>query len=71
MHAGEEERELALFFGQVMLDKCAEVWVFGDNISDGMQSEIERAKEKKKKIRYFTECGVMKPKPKEVQNDNN
>lgn len=66
-----EERELALFFGQVMLDKCAEVWVFGDVISEGMKGEIERAKEKKKKIRYFTERGVMKPKPKEVCNDTN
>lgn len=49
----ETDRELALFFGIVMLDKCAEVWVFGDKISEGMKVEIERAKSKEKKIRYF------------------
>ena len=49
----EEERDLALFMGQVMLDKCAELWVFGTLMSDGMKGEIERAKAKGKKIRYF------------------
>lgn len=49
----EEERSLALFMGQVMLDKCAEIWVFGTQITEGMEGEIERAKGKKKKIRYF------------------
>ena len=55
----EEERKLALFMGQVMLDKCAEVWVFGKTISEGMSSEIERAKLKEKKIRYFTDLEAV------------
>ncbi len=50
----DEERELALFMGQVMLDKCAEVWVFGKEPSEGMKMEIERARQKNKKIRYFS-----------------
>ena len=48
-----EDRKLALFMGQVMLDKCAELWVFGTVISEGMRSEIDRAQLKEKKIRYF------------------
>ena len=49
------DEELALFMGKVMLDKCAEVWVFGDTMSEGMKGEIARAKSKKKVIRYFKE----------------
>lgn len=49
------ERELALFMGMVLLGKCAQVWVFGDVISDGMAAEIAKAKKKGKVIRYFTE----------------
>lgn len=48
-----EERQLGLFFGNVMMSKCAEVWVFGENISSGMEAEIKRAKRKNFRIRYF------------------
>ena len=47
------DEELALFMGRVMLDKCAEVWVFGETISSGMKGEIDRARSKKKVIKYF------------------
>ena len=50
-----KERALGLFFGNAILSKCAEMWVFGDVISAGMQHEINRAKRKYMKIRYFTE----------------
>lgn len=51
------ERSLGLFFGNVLLDKCIEVWVFGSRISEGMDAEIRRAKRKNYKIRYFSdEC---------------
>ena len=53
----DRDRLLALFMGQVMLDKCAQVWVFGENITEGMKGEIERARMRKKVIRYFTENG--------------
>jgi len=48
------ERSLGLFFGNVLMSKCAEVWVFGDYISFGMKAEIERARRKKYTIRYFS-----------------
>ncbi|MEE0482880.1 MAG: DUF4406 domain-containing protein [Megasphaera elsdenii] len=49
------ERELALFMDIALLSKCAELWVFGDTVSEGMQKEIGYAKRKGKRIRYFTE----------------
>ena len=48
-----KERELGLHFGNVLMSKCAELWVFGDLISNGMAAEIERAKRKNYAIRYF------------------
>lgn len=50
-----EERDIAIFMNWVLMSKCAELWVFGDIISSGMNAEIERAKRKHMKIRYFTE----------------
>jgi hypothetical protein len=49
------ERSLSLFFGKVLMSKCAEVWVFGGYFSSGMKAEIERAKRKKFTIRYFSD----------------
>lgn len=49
------ERDLGLHFGRAFLPKCAEVWVFGDRITSGMNAEIRQAKRKGKRIRYFTE----------------
>ena len=49
------ERELALFFGNALMSKCSEVWVFGDTISNGMAAEIKRARWKNYRLRYFTE----------------
>jgi hypothetical protein len=51
----EQERELGLFFGNALMSKCAEVWVFGSRISSGMEAEIKRAKWKDYHLRYFTE----------------
>lgn len=50
-----QERELGLFFGKVLMSRCAEVWVFGSRITDGMDAEIRRANQKGQKVRYFTE----------------
>ena len=47
-------RQLALFFGNALLSKSSEVWVFGDRISSGMEAEIRRAKWKNYRLRYFT-----------------
>ena len=49
-----QERELGLFFGNALMSKCSEVWVFGSFISPGMQAEIKRARWKNYRLRYFT-----------------
>ena len=49
------ERKLGLHFGNVLQDRCSQIWVFGETISNGMNAEIERAKRKKQTIRYFNE----------------
>lgn len=50
-----EERETAIIMNLVLMSKCEQLWVFGDNLSTGMKAEIDRAKRKHMKIRYFTE----------------
>lgn len=55
------ERELGLFFGNALMSKCSEVWVFGDRISSGMEAEIKRARWKNYRLRYFTDtCEEVK-----------
>ena len=48
------ERQLGLFFGNAIMSKCSEVWVFGNTITSGMEEEIERAGWKNYRVRYFT-----------------
>ena len=50
-----KERELGLFFGNAIMSKCSEVWVFGSHISSGMEAEIKLAKWKNNRLRHFTE----------------
>ena len=50
-----KERQLGLFFGNALMSKCAEVWVFGSIISAGMEAEIKRAKWKDYRLHYFDE----------------
>ena len=53
--ADPTERKLGLFFGNALMSKCSEVWVFGERISAGMESEIKRARWKNYRLRYFSE----------------
>ena len=48
------ERSLGLSFGNVFMDRCSEIWIFGSEYSPGMQAEYERAVRKGYRIRYFT-----------------
>lgn len=50
-----DERALALKFGQILLDKCQELWSFGEHVSSGMEAEIARAKRRGMEIRHFTD----------------
>ena len=63
----ESERQKSLLFGQKMLDKCDEMWVFGESVSEGMYAEIKYAREKGYKIRWFaqdlTRTDVAPPMP--------
>ena len=46
----EMERERVMQMNFELLKLCGEVWVFGEQITEGMAMEIERAR----KVRYFT-----------------
>ena len=51
-----EERYLATHvINYVLIGKCQEVWVFGEDISEGMGREIALAEKRRMKIRYFKE----------------
>ena len=55
------QRDLGIFFGFVLMSKCAEVWVFGGNITKGMAVEIEKAKRRGLPLRYFNDrCTEVK-----------
>lgn len=59
-----DDRDLALFMGIALMSKCAELWVFGPDASEGMQAEINYAVTRGKKIRYFTtDCKEVNPCP--------
>ena len=49
------ERNLAFFMGIALLSKCAELWIFGEIISQGMEVEIRYAQKKGKPIKYISE----------------
>ena len=53
--ADPAERKLGLLFGNALMSKCSEVWVFGERISTGMEAEIKRARWKNYRLRYFSE----------------
>lgn len=50
-----EDRQTAMSLNQVLLEKCSQLWVFGSVRSEGMQQEIQWAKQLQITIRYFTE----------------
>ena len=51
----EKERDLAMFMDMVLIGRCEQLWVFGDTITAGMQTEINKANKKCIKIRRFTD----------------
>ena len=40
-----EERETGVFLGTLWLAECDEIWVVGNRITEGMEREIDMAKE--------------------------
>ena len=57
------ERKIGNYCGQCLLDKCSEVWVFGDLVTNEMEWEVWRAYMRSKTIRWFTENLVEVDKP--------
>ena len=51
----EKEREEAIAMDLVILERCDELWVFGEEWSAGMKAEIEAAGRLGMTIRRFTE----------------
>ena len=47
-----EKRETALKLGLGLLQRCDEIWVMGDEISQGMQGEIDEAKRLRMAVNY-------------------
>ena len=47
------ERDLALFMDIVLMGKCQELWVLGNEVSAGMAIEIEKAQKRRQRVRYF------------------
>ena len=47
------ERDLALFMDIVLMGKCQELWVLGDEVTAVMSIEIEKARKRRQRIRFF------------------
>ncbi len=54
------EREKALIMGKQMMFKCDELWIFGEEISQGMLEEVAFSRNLNIKIRRVTTEEVMK-----------
>lgn len=53
----QEERELGMFMGFVLLTKCKELWAFGEYISGGMAQEMCKAEARGIPVRRFKPSG--------------
>ena len=56
----EEERNLGMQAGISLLWVCDEVWVFGDEITEGMKKEIIFAEKLNIKVKYISEKELKK-----------
>ena len=55
-----EEREIGMAAGLGMLWFCDELWVFGQNVTEGMKQEIQFCKHLNIKTRYVSEKEIRK-----------
>ena len=56
----KEERSLGMQAGISLLWVCDEVWVFGDEITEGMKKEIIFAEKLNIKVKYISEKDLKK-----------
>lgn len=64
--SNKEERNLGMLAGLSMLWVCDTVWVFGDEITEGMKKEIRFSEKLNIKVRYISENDLRKS---EVKNN--
>ena len=62
----QKKKNLGMLAGLSMLCECDAVWVFGDEITEGMKTEIRFAEKLNIKVRYISENDLRKS---EVKND--
>lgn len=58
------QRELGMAMGRAALNRCDELWCFGDRVSDGMRSEIRYAMDCNKpvkKVLFRQNAWVVRP----------
>lgn len=55
-----KEREIGMAAGLSLLWFCDELWVFGDKVTDGMQSEIKFCTNLNIRIRYVQDAELLK-----------
>lgn len=48
------DKNTVISMSNILMKKCAEVWVFGERLSKQMEAEIKRAEETQRPVRYFT-----------------
>lgn len=51
----DTERDAAMLMNRALLSRCDQLWMFGDEITDGMAMEWVRAKQLGMPIRCFTD----------------
>lgn len=51
----EQDRVDAMFMDTILLGKCQEVWVLGSEVTEGMAKELDIAKRRRQRVRYFTD----------------
>ncbi len=55
-----EEREAGIMLGLQLLLRSDELWIFGNELTDGMKAELKAAQQMKIQIRYFTDRCVVR-----------
>ena len=48
------DKNTVISMSNILMKKCAEIWVFGERLSKQMEAEIKRAEETQRPVRYFT-----------------
>lgn len=55
-----KEREIGMVAGLSLLWFCDEMWIFGDEVTEGMSAEIQFCKNLNVKTRKIRECDIRK-----------